>query len=289
MKQLLLASLVLGGCTATSIDKASDSVSGAVARGAEWATAAAVKGTAHAGMAALDIAGLSLPEDPTEEQEDRAFAFCTANPCMTGCPALLQKSIGFLPECAPAADPVPVLAPPVQRAPPPVLERTPPPVLERTPSFRVSAGNDPLTSAPRPPRLRQLLRAQEGLVLVPRNGHICYGHWIKPGEFFGAMTIAQCETLLDKDIEQARTESFRVFGVATDAHVELCFWKRCADFRNVEDLPLAVASNERMLSINRGRTLRLARALRDQTGYRQRTPHLLTSPPVNTQTHRGLR
>ena len=114
------------------------------------------------------------------------------------------------------------------------------------------------------PTLRDTIKAAEGVTYEPRNGHICHGHWILDHESFGRMTVAQCDDLLDRDIAQARREALRVFGRADDARAELCYWKPCARmFGHVDpgDLAGAVATSERLLSIDPARTRRIAAAL----------------------------
>ena len=111
-----------------------------------------------------------------------------------------------------------------------------------------------------------MIKDEEGLTLAPRNGHVCYGHWILEHETFGPMTVAKCERLLDRDIAQARGEALDALGCADDARTELCYWKACRRmFGSVaaEDLAAAVRSNERLLSIDAARARRIADALGD--------------------------
>ena len=136
-------------------------------------------------------------------------------------------------------------------------------------------GDARTSTATRDPRaaasLRDTIKAAEGVVHEPRGGHVCHGHWITEAERADprfaagrAWTPAECDALLDEDIAEARREALRVFGRADDARAELCYWKPCARmFGHVDpgDLAGAVATSERLLSIDPARTRRIAAAL----------------------------
>ena len=143
----------------------------------------------------------------------------------------------------------------------PAVPTEPPPVL-----IKPAPTADPTESD----TLRDTIKAAEGgPFLNPHNGHICWGHWIRPKETFVLpMSLPDCERLLDVDIAQARIESMRVFGRADDARVELCYWTGCSRFADGRRLDIAVRDDPLLLKIGSARAERLANAIETRSKLR---------------------
>ena len=109
--------------------------------------------------------------------------------------------------------------------------------------------------------IRERIKREEGgFLYTVTDGHICAGHSIRANRdahrFAGrTVTEAECEALLDEDIETAQIRAERFLGTQSDAAIISCYLKGCGDYDGVQD---AIDDLERTGTV---RAKRLAREL----------------------------